>query len=41
MIVRALQWKLSDIIATKALANRKKIKDSDEYSKNILHRDWF
>ena len=41
MIVRALQWKLEDIRATKALAHRKKLKESDEYSKDILHRDWF
>ena len=41
MIVRALQWKLDDIRASKQLANRKKLKNIDEYSKDILHRDWF
>ena len=41
MIVRALQWKLEDIRATKSLAHRKKLKEIDEYSKDILHRDWF
>ena len=41
MIVRALQWKLEDIRATKALAHRKKLKEINEYSKDILHRDWF
>ena len=41
MIVRALQWKLDDIRASKQFANRKKLKNIDEYSKDILHRDWF
>lgn len=41
MIVRALQWRLSDIEASKALAHRKKVKEVDAYSKDILHRSWF
>lgn len=41
MIIRALQWKLSDIEAAKQLAHRKKIKDEGYYNKDILHRDWF
>ena len=38
MIIRALQWRLNDILAVKELAHRKKIKDIDN---NILKRDWF
>ena len=39
MIIRALQWKLSDIEAAKELAHRKKVTES---SKNhILKRNWF
>lgn len=40
MIIRALQWKLSDIEAAKELAHRKKLKEINN-TKDILHRDWF
>ena len=40
MIIRALQWRLCDIEAAKALAHRKKIID-DSDNKNILTRPWF
>lgn len=40
MIVRALQWKLADIRATKAMSNRKKVLDTEK-SKHILKRNWF
>ena len=32
---------LDRIRATKSLAHRKKLKEIDEYSKDILHRNWF
>ena len=38
MIIRALQWKLTDIEAAKALSNRKKIDITDD---NIFNRAWF
>ena len=41
MIIRGLQHRLADIEAAKQLAHRKKLKDKDEYSKDILHRNWF
>lgn len=37
MIIRGLQWRLSDVKAAKELAARKKVKDED----NIMHREWF
>lgn len=40
MIIRALQWRLSDIEAAKELAHRKKLKDNPN-NNDILHRDWF
>lgn len=40
MIVRALQWRLSDIMASKELVKRKKI-NNDDANVNILKRDWF
>ena len=40
MIMQALRWKLLDIEAAKELAERRKVKDN-EYSNNILTRDWF
>ena len=40
MIIRGLQWKLSDIEAAKELAHRKKVIDSCD-KKHILKRDWF
>lgn len=40
MIIRALQWRLSDIEAAKELAHRKKIKENPD-NRDILHRDWF
>lgn len=40
MIIRALQWRLCDIEASKELAHRKKINTEDD-SKHILKRDWF
>ena len=40
MIIRALQWRLSDVEAAKELAHRKKIKEVD-YESHIMHRDWF
>lgn len=40
MIIRALQWKLSDIEAAKELAHRKKLKEINN-TRDILHRDWF
>lgn len=38
MIIRALQWKLTDIEAAKELESRKKLIDTKN---DILHRDWF
>lgn len=40
MIIRALQWKLEDIEAAKALAHRKKVLENPN-TRNILMRDWF
>lgn len=40
MIIRALQWKLEDIEAAKALAHRKKVLENSD-TRNILMRDWF
>lgn len=40
MIIRALQWKLEDIEAAKALAHRKKVLENPD-NRNILMRDWF
>ena len=40
MIIRGIQWKLTDIEAAKELAHRKKLKDIDN-SKHILRRNWF
>lgn len=40
MIIRALQWKLEDIEAAKALAHRKKVLENPDI-RNILMRDWF
>lgn len=40
MIIRALQWKLTDIEAAKELAHRKKLKEINN-TRDILHRDWF
>lgn len=40
MIIRALQWKLSDIQAAKELAHRKKVKETNVKT-DILHRNWF
>lgn len=40
MIIRALQWKLEDIEAAKALARRKKVLEIPD-TRNILMRDWF
>ena len=40
MIIRALQWKLTDIEAAKELAHRKKLKEVNN-TRDILHRDWF
>ena len=40
MIIRALQWKLSDVEAAKELAHRKKVVEED-YINNILNRAWF
>lgn len=40
MIIRALQWKLEDIEAAKALAHRKKVLENPD-TRNILMRDWF
>ena len=37
MIIRGLQWKLTDIEAAKELEHRKKVIDKDD----ILERDWF
>jgi len=39
MIIRALQWKLTDIEAAKELESRKKVIDDDK--NDILHRPWF
>ena len=39
MIIRALQWRLADIIASKELTKRKKVNTDDD--KNILKRNWF
>ena len=39
MIIRAIQWKLNDVEAAKALATRKKVTESN--SNHILKRDWF
>ena len=39
MIIRALQWKLSDVEAAKELEHRKKIKEVD--SRGIFNRNWF
>ena len=41
MIIRGLQWRLSDIEAAKELSRRKKVKERDAYSENILKRAWF
>lgn len=41
MIIRALQWRLCDIEASKELAHRKRINKNEEYSQHILKRDWF
>ena len=38
MIIRALQWKLSDVQAAKELAHRKQIIVD---RKNIMKRAWF
>lgn len=38
MIIRAIQWKLTDVEAAKELAHRKKVIDD---KKDILHRAWF
>ena len=38
MIMRALRWKLCDVIAAKELAIRKKVKEDKN---NIFSRDWF
>ena len=40
MIIRGLQWKLSDIEAAKELAHRKKVINTGD-RKHILKRDWF
>ncbi len=40
MIIRALQWKLCDIEASKELAHRKKVINENP-NNNILKRDWF
>lgn len=40
MIIRALQWKLSDIEAAKELEHRKKLIDNGNKN-HILKRDWF
>lgn len=40
MIIRALQWKLTDIEAAKELAHRKKVTEENTTT-NILKRDWF
>lgn len=42
MIIRALQWRLCDVEAAKALSTRKKInKDDSAYNVHIMKRDWF
>ena len=41
MIMQALRWKLCDIEAAKELATRKKVKEQNSYSNNIMQRDWF
>lgn len=41
MIIRALQWRLCDIEAAKLLAHRKKVKETDDYSTDIMKRNWF
>jgi len=40
MIIRALQWRLSDVQAAKELAHRKKV-TLNNYKDDILTRDWF
>ena len=40
MIIRAIQWKQTDIEAAKELAHRKKLKDTQD-NRHILHRNWF
>ena len=40
MIIRALQWKITDIEAAKELAHRKKI-DVTDAKKHIFNRPWF
>lgn len=41
MIIRGLQHRLADLEAAKQLTHRKKLKDTESNSNNILHRDWF
>ena len=40
MLIRAIQWKITDIEAAKELAHRKKVLDTTD-NRNILKRDWF
>ena len=39
MIIRALQWKLTDVEAARELAHRKKVLETDK--NNIFRREWF
>ena len=39
MIIRALQWKLTDVEAARELAHRKKVLETDK--NNIFKREWF
>lgn len=41
MLIRAIQWKLQEILAEKELQHRKKVTESVGNDKHILKRDWF
>lgn len=41
MIIQAIQWRVLTIASTKAMEKQKKVKETDGYEANILHRDWY
>lgn len=41
MILRGIQWRITDVAAAKELEHRKNLKEKDGYSTNILKREWF
>jgi hypothetical protein len=41
LIIRAVEVRAMDIIAEQQIQRRKRVDTYDEYSTNIMRRDWF